>query len=212
MAAWCYCVWELSVEDSVTGAWLLSSSKRLQIVANPFNFLVFPPHPPFFSTLFLSFFFPQFPLSLFLHHLTLSRCPSRPDHRPQTVEACVWWIRREPQQHKRCHVYTETLREVSYRAPHLEMTHYCYSCTRGTVCTAARTASALAHLHQIWFHNGLFIASGHYKTNIDFSSEVRIDELRHICRIVLAKVGQFAHHPSLSVLIVFRNAFLMGLN
>lgn len=160
MAAWCYCVWELSVEDSVTGAWLLSSSKRLQIVAVPFNFLVFFP-------LFL-YFIPLLSSSSFFHHLTLSPCPSRPDHRPQTVEACVWWIGREPQQHKRCHVYTETLREVSYRALHLDMTHYCYSCTHGTVCTAARTASALAHLHQIWFHNGLFIASGHYKTNIDF--------------------------------------------
>lgn len=62
MAAWCYCVWELGVEDSVTGAWLLSSSKRLQIVANPFHFLVF---SPLFYTLFLSFFFLNFPFLFF---------------------------------------------------------------------------------------------------------------------------------------------------
>lgn len=79
MAAWCYCVWELSVEDSVTEAWLLSSSKRLQIVANPFNFLVF---SPLFCTLFLSFFSPQFPLRLFFAPLDFvplsipSRSPS----------------------------------------------------------------------------------------------------------------------------------------
>lgn len=47
-----------------------------------------------------------------------SMSPSSPvflsDHSPPTVETCIWWIRRKPQQHKCSHVYAQTLREVRY--------------------------------------------------------------------------------------------------
>lgn len=130
--------------------------------------------PLVFFSLFL-FFLPliffQFPwlyihlivilLSPFLCLITLSSRPSLPDHGPQTVEARIWWIGREPQQHKCRHVYAETLREVSYHVWQLHATHYAY--THGAVCIA-RGEWTPSQLHQIWFHNALFITSGHHKT------------------------------------------------
>lgn len=111
-----------------------------------------------------------------LNHSTALFCPTL-DHRAQTVEARLWWTGWEPQQHQRRHVHAETLREVSYRSAQSDMTHYCCSATRARVSARARAharhplpacARALPHLHQIWLDNGLFIAAGHDKTNIDF--------------------------------------------
>lgn len=87
---------------------------------------------PFMHEIYL---FIPWPLTCFLSIL------SHPilDHSAQTVEACVWWTRREPQQHQRRHVHTETLREVSYRSAHSDKTQYCYSCTHGRVSTHTHT-------------------------------------------------------------------------
>lgn len=88
------------------------------------------------------------------------------DHSSQTVETCVWWIGREPQQHKCCHVYAETLREVSYRLQPLHTTLYYPPRSHRTLRISA-SEQTRPHLHQIWFHNGLFIKSGNDKAHID---------------------------------------------
>lgn len=88
------------------------------------------------------------------------------DHSSQTVETCVWWIGREPQQHKCCHVYAETLREVSYRLQPLHTTPYYPPSSRRTLHISA-SEQTRPHVHQIWFHNGLFIKSGNDKARID---------------------------------------------
>lgn len=126
----------------------------------------------FLKSVFLSYFsnFPRstFVLlssSLFLF-LSLSYYSSvfsiPPDHGAQTVEARIWRIGREPEQHKCRHVYTKTLRAVSYHARRLYMTLDCYACTCGTVCIAPEWIKTPSQLQQIWFHN-----VGHCKTNID---------------------------------------------
>lgn len=202
MAAWCYCVWELSVEDSVTGAWLLSSSKRLQIVTDP-PFLYFIP----------LIFFSQFPLSLFfapLDFIPLS-IPSRSPSADSGSMCMMNWAgtpaaQALPRVHgdttrgklSRCALRRDTL---------LLFMHTWNSLHRCPHGLGSRTSAS--NMISQWFIHSIGALQDKYWF---FSSEVGINALRHICRIVLAKVGQFANHPSLSVLIVFRNAFLMGLN
>lgn len=111
---------------SVTPQDLTMMSTSYILCFSPPLFLSCFPHSVFMSSpTFASFYF-----SLTSHFVFFS---TPPDHSPQTVETCVWWIGREPQQHKCCHVYTETLREVSYCVQQLHSTRYCYSRARGTV-------------------------------------------------------------------------------
>lgn len=112
-----------------------------------------------YSLLCVSFFLLilfQFPLPS--SHVFFPLSPA--DHGSQTVEACVWWTGREPQQHKRCHVYTETLREVSYRLRRPRTTRYCWAwsgCAPLSPHGCVRT----------WFRRAPLITREHYKANID---------------------------------------------
>lgn len=121
------------------------------------------------------------------------------DHSSQTVETCVWWIGREPQQHKCCHVYAETLREVSYR---LHTTPYYPPCSRPTLHISA-SEQTRPHLHQMWFQNGLFIKSGNNKAHIDRIKRKSV--LTH----------QHNHHRSVAFItceFVWRRLFLNEIN
>lgn len=126
-----YYVRELSVEDSITGTWWLISSPRPWNDVNHLCFLLF---YLFFVLLVLFLSFSSL-VSFCLITLVFSSPP--PDHSPKTMETCIWWIGRQPQQHKCRHMHTETLREVSYYSEQLCMTH-CYARTCGRVCVVWR--------------------------------------------------------------------------